>query len=217
MRKMENNQFQVFDHAVEYGMISLSDSEVLAMATGISLNIIKNVFKEIDQDIHVLKTMSIDDIMQLAQIGRKSAIKIKSAMMLSFRVNSPLMLKNKITCSKDIYKQIRPYFMGHVIEQFYVMALSRSNKIIKIKMMSSGGTAGTVVDTKVIFKWLLSVNAQCFIVAHNHPSNQIFPSKQDLTVTDRIVRSGNDLDLVLLDHLIIGEESFYSFADNGRL
>jgi DNA repair protein RadC len=97
------------------------------------------------------------------------------------------------------------------------MALSRSNKIIKIKMMSSGGTAGTVVDTKVIFKWLLSVNAQSFIVAHNHPSNQIFPSKQDLTVTDRIVRSGNDLDLVLLDHLIIGEESFYSFADNGRL
>ena len=103
------------------------------------------------------------------------------------------------------------------VEEFWVAFLNRSNKIIGLKSISRGGIHGTVVDSRVIFKKELDMMASAIILFHNHPSGNLKPSAQDDTITKQIKDAGKLLDILILDHLIVSDKSFYSYADQGRL
>jgi DNA repair protein RadC len=104
-----------------------------------------------------------------------------------------------------------------LVEQFKVLLVDRTHKIIGICTISIGGTTGTVVDPKLIFATALKANAHGMILCHNHPSGTVVPSTADQTLTDKLVAGGKLLDIAILDHLIISREACYSFADEGRL
>lgn len=103
------------------------------------------------------------------------------------------------------------------IESFKIILLNRANKVLGISIISTGGVSGTVADAKVIFQAAIKANASSVILSHNHPSGNLKPSEQDITLTKKIRAAGKVLDIAVLDHLIITDSSFYSFADEGQM
>lgn len=124
---------------------------------------------------------------------------------------------NQIKCSQDVKNLLLPYFIDLQHEEFYCIYLNRANKIIKTEQVSKGGISGTVTDVRIIFKNAILNTASGIIIAHNHPSGNLNPSESDTRITQKIKDAGNLLDVQLLDHLIIANEDYYSFADNGLL
>ena len=124
-----------------------------------------------------------------------------------------------ITSSRDCESHFRRVWSDKLshCEEFLIMLLNRANKILGYSVISVGGTCGTVADPKIIFQTALKANAASIILAHNHPSGQLKPSEADLNLTKKIVSAGKMLDLPVLDHIILTEEGFYSFADEGLM
>jgi DNA repair protein RadC len=112
---------------------------------------------------------------------------------------------------------MKPELYDEVVEHFYLILLTRSNLVIKKQLISQGGTTGTVVDAKMVFKTALEHLAQSIILVHNHPSGNLTPSEQDRRLTERLVRAGKELDLPVIDHLIFADRGYFSFADEGIL
>lgn len=128
--------------------------------------------------------------------------------------------KIEINNSMDAYNVFKDLFDPNTIvwsEEMILLALNRKNEVYAWRRVSSGGTTGTVCDPKVIFSILLNCGASSFILAHNHPSGSLAPSTQDFSVTKKLKDGGKMLDIELLDHLIIGHESYHSMADNKQL
>jgi len=126
----------------------------------------------------------------------------------------------KITRSNDAYELFMKYWDENkleFVEQFKVMLLNKANRVLGICEISTGGISGTVADPKLIFMAALKSNASFIVIAHNHPSGNLKPSRQDEELTGKIKEAGKFLDLPLLDHLIITDEGFFSFADEGLL
>ena len=123
----------------------------------------------------------------------------------------------QIKCSGDVKDLLAPYFADLTHEEFFCVFLNRANKVIKIDQVSKGGISGTVTDVRIILKNAVLLTASGLIVAHNHPSGNLNPSESDIKITTKIKEAGNLLDIQLLDHLIIYDSDYYSFADNGVL
>lgn len=126
----------------------------------------------------------------------------------------------KIGSSKDAYKVFERVFNAdtfHWSEEMIMLCVNNSNKVVGFYKISSGGMTGTVVDVRMIFTTALQCAATSIIIAHNHPSGTLIPSDADINLTKKIIEAGKVLDIRLLDHLIITDESFYSFADNGKI
>jgi DNA repair protein RadC len=126
----------------------------------------------------------------------------------------------KVTSSHDAYQLFRSLWNDDTIclyEQFRILLLDRSNRVLGQTLISSGGTAGTVVDPKLVFVTALKTKSAALIIAHNHPSGNLQPSEADLRMTRQLKQAGSWLELPILDHLIITEESYYSMADEGVL
>tara|TARA_R110002051_G_C8664477_1_gene489496 strand:- start:759 stop:1229 length:471 start_codon:yes stop_codon:yes gene_type:complete len=126
----------------------------------------------------------------------------------------------KVECSREVYEVLYGFWDKdslELAEHFQVMLLSRSNRVLGICTVSKGGTAGAVVDAKLVFATALKGAAQSIIVSHNHPSGNLLPSEQDKRMTRRLVEIGKALDLPVLDHVIVTAEGYYSFADEGEL
>jgi DNA repair protein RadC len=118
--------------------------------------------------------------------------------------------------AEDIFRRIWTHRIGY-IEEFYALFVNRSNKVLGWAKISMGGQNGTVADPKVIFQVALKANASHILMAHNHPSGNLEPSQADIALTQKMKEAGNFLDLPVLDHLILNTESYYSFADDGKL
>ena len=125
--------------------------------------------------------------------------------------------KIKISSSFDAYEYLEPDLVDLNHEEFWLILLKRSNEVIKKEMVSKGGVSGTVVDPKLIFKRALEETASSIIVAHNHPSGSLSPSRQDMELTKRISDAGRSLEIAVLDHLIIVDRGYFSFADESML
>jgi DNA repair protein RadC len=138
---------------------------------------------------------------------------------LSYKTKIKASERIQITSSETAYKVLKPYFDEEMEykELFYVIYLNRANKVLGVHKISEGGCSGTVADGKIIFQGALLANAQAIILAHNHPSGNTKPSKQDIELTKKIAEFGKYIELPVLDHVILTEESFYSFADNGQI
>lgn len=127
--------------------------------------------------------------------------------------------RRKITSANDVISILREIWSSQIEirEEFIVLLLDRSNRVLGYQLISKGGTTGTVADVKLIFSVALKALASAIIVAHNHPSGNLKPSDADIRLTQKIKAAGNQLDITLLDHIILTKESFYSFAEEGMM
>lgn len=169
------------------------------------------------QIIHVLdinlKLSIMKNSIQLLMFG-------VTEVMLSYRSKIRPSDRKRITCSRDAYDSFKENWNDDTLEyfeEFKVLLLNRSNAVLGILAASKGGVSGTVTDVRIILQAALKSNASGLIVYHNHPSGNLNPSESDTKITKKIKEAGNIMDIQLLDHLIISNEDYYSFADNGLL
>lgn len=206
------------------GKSALSDAELIAILIGSgsptisAVDLSRMILRDVNYDLASLAKMSVKDLMKFKGIGEAKAVSIIAAMELGRRrkEQEPL-VRIKITSSRDIYDLMKPELYDEITEHFYLILLTRSNFVIKKQLISQGGTAGTVVDAKIVFKTALEHMSQSVILVHNHPSGNLSPSEQDKRLTERLVKIGRDLDLPVLDHVIFGDRGYFSFADEGIL
>jgi len=206
------------------GKESLSDAELMAIlirvgSGGISaVDLAKQILASYSNDLNELGRISINDLMKFKGVGEAKAITILAALELGRRRQmTQVKDKPKITCSQDAYNCIYPVMEDLNYEVFKILLLNRNNRVTKIETISIGGVAGTVVDPKIIFKKALDEQASSIILTHNHPSGNLKPSQQDLAITKKLVEAGKTLEINILDHLIISDQGFFSFLDEGLL
>lgn len=207
------------------GRKSLSDVELLAIILGSgnhnenALELSRRVLSHFDGDFEKLNNASVTALItQFKGIGVAKAVSIAAAMEIGIRrkYNTTAELI-QISSSRDAHRIFAPHLIDIQHEEFWYLLLNRANKVTQKAQLSKGGVAGTVVDPKLIFKRALEVQASGIILAHNHPSGNLKPSTQDINLTEQLRSAARLLDMTILDHLIIAEDSYFSFADEGML
>lgn len=202
------------------GRNSLSDAELLAIIIGSgskeesSISLAQRILVSVNNNWNELAKLSIQDLCKFNGIGKVKAIEIITSLEIGRRKALQEALKRKtISSSKDAFHIIHPIIGDNTVEEFWAIFLTRSNSVLRTEKISQGGITGTVVDSRLIFKMALELNAVSLIISHNHPSGNVHPSKADLDITKNIKEAGNLLNIKLVDHLIITQTSYYSFAD----
>lgn len=206
------------------GKASLSDAELIAIIIGSgtpslsAVEVAKQILNGVNNDLNMLAKLSVKELTKFKGIGEAKAINIISAMELGRRKrNAEIPVKSKITGSSDIYQLMQPLLSDLSHEEFWVILLSRSNGVLKKQQISSGGVSGTVADPKLIFKYALEELASGIILVHNHPSGNIKPSQSDISLTQKMKKAGQVLDVAVLDHIIFTDNGYFSFADEDVL
>ena len=206
------------------GQRNLSDAELLAIILGsgsrneTAVGLAKRILKSVNNNLHLLGKSTLSDFQKFTGVGEVKAITISAALELGRRRQfSTPEKKDKITSSNDAYKIMAPTLADLNHEEFWVLFLNRSNIVMKKERISIGGISGTVVDSRIIFKKAMDLLSSSIILVHNHPSGNLNPSKADIKVTNRLKEGGKLLDIHVLDHLIVTETGYYSFADEGIL
>lgn len=207
------------------GKEALSDAELLAILIGSgsraesAVDLCKRILKDNDQKLNSLAKLSIADLINHYKgIGEAKAISIQASLELGRRRRmEEALFKPKITTSQSAFEIFNPLIGDLNHEEFWVLFLNNSNYVIGKYKTSSGGMTGTVVDTRLIYKRALEVSAVSLIIAHNHPSGVLQPSEPDIRITKKIKSAGETLDIKVLDHLIITQHAYFSFADEGLL
>ena len=172
--------------------------------------------KKVNHNLSELSKLSIRDLQKFKGIGQAKAISIVSALELGRRKGySKGFVKEKFTNSLDIYEYMMPKLLDLYHEEFWVVLLNRSNVVLKCLQISTGGLSGTVVDPKIIFKAAVSYSAASIVLVHNHPSGNITPSLEDIKLTKKLKEGGKLLEIQVIDHIIFGNEGYYSFSDQG--
>lgn len=139
---------------------------------------------------------------------------------VSYSFKTPISQKKKVISSRDAYEVFRSNWnmdLMQLQEEFKIIMLNRANLVIGIYSLSKGGSTSTVVDCKLIFSVALKCAANSIVLGHNHPSSNLFPSLQDIVLTKKIIAGAKLLDIKVIDHIILTSESYYSFADEGKL
>lgn len=139
---------------------------------------------------------------------------------LTYRTNVKPADRPQVTCSADAFQVFRQYWSGNIemIEECYLILLNRSNRVLGIMPISSGGLSSTIIDTRLVYAAAVKTLASSIIIAHNHPSGHLRPSQADIDLTQSLKKAGEALDIPLQDHLIIAPGSgFFSFADDGLI
>jgi DNA repair protein RadC len=204
------------------GKSTLSDSELLAILIGSgsrnesAVQLCQRILASSENNLNTLGKMSISQLMQFKGIGEAKAISIAAALELGRRrrAEDAIELK-KITSSKAVFDILYPIIGELPHEEFWVLYLNNSNKVIYKAQLSKGGITGTVVDIRLIFKMAFEQNATGLILSHNHPSGKLIASEADLKITKRIKEAGQTFEIQVLDHLIITENGYLSFQDEG--
>lgn len=207
------------------GKSALSDAELIAilLRTGVTgnsaLDIAKKILHKVNGDLNELGKLSVSDLKKMEKgLGDTKSITIVAALELGRRrQSSEVREKPIIRTSRDSFDFIYPEIADLKHEEFYVLYLNRRNQVIASKNISSGGVSGTVADIKIILKHAIELLASGIVAVHNHPSGNLQPSEADKKLTGNIKDAARLLDIHLIDHLIIGEKSYLSFADEGLL
>jgi len=206
------------------GKAALSDSELLAilLRTGkegqSAVELARILLDSVGNDLIGLSNLTLDELMKHKGIGKAKAITIMAALELGKRrraaaANTPAEVKD----SKDSFERFLPYIDDMKQEHFLVMYLNQSNHALKVECISNGGTTNVIADPKIIFKNALVLNATCIILGHNHPSGNPRPSDDDRQLTKKLIAAGKLLDIAVIDHIVIGNERYYSFRDHGEM
>ncbi|MCU4163863.1 DNA repair protein RadC [Marinilabiliaceae bacterium A049] len=210
---------------LEKGISSLSDAELLAIILGSgsskesAVDLAKKILKDCNNNLNELGKKSVKDLKSKYHgVGDAKAITVVACLELGRRRKLQEAAKRiKITQSKDVVDIFQPILGDLPHEEFWILLLNRSNRVITRYKISQGGVAGTVIDIKIILKSAIDHLASSIILCHNHPSGNIQPSDMDRQITKKMKEAGKIMDIPVLDHLIITESAYYSFADEGEL
>lgn len=204
------------------GKSILSDAELIAILIGSGNNeetavaLAQRILHSAKANLNELSRMSVSDLIRFKGIGQAKAISIVAALELGRRRKEQSYIeKPKIETSADAYELMRDVLSDLSHEEFWILLLNRANKMLSRQCISKGGFTGTVADPKVIFKLALEGNACGLLLFHNHPSGSLVPSAADTKLTHQLRQAGDLLEIPVLDHLIAGENNYFSFADNG--
>jgi len=206
-----------------YGRKHLSNAQLLSLVIGTGttkdVTIAKDLLKSIDNDLNRLGRLTLNELTKIKCITEKKACAILGAMELGIRrEGTPLSAKPQITQSSDAYDILKPFLADLNHEEFVILLLNNGNRVIDRVFHSVGGLAGTVVDVKKIFsKVLANPLVAGIVLGHNHPSDNLNPSKADIDITKKIKEAGKYLDISVLDHIIVAGNSYTSLADEGLM
>lgn len=206
------------------GADSLSDSELLAILihngtrskTAVELG--REVLALARNNLGQLGRLTVRDLMRVTGIGEAKAVTIVAAMELGRRRQASASLEKEIVReSRDVAKYLQALLRDHQHEVFGVMFLNRANRINHLEVVSEGGITGTVADPRIILKKALEEEAVSLILFHNHPSGNLRPSRADEELTIKIREASRHFDIRVIDHIIVSDEGYFSFADEGMM
>jgi len=207
------------------GISSLSNAELIAILIGSgnkeesAVDVSKRILHDVNNNLNELGKTTIDQLQKNYRgIGEAKAITIVAALELGRRRKlSDIQEKPQIKSSNDVYELMHPVLADIPHEEFWIILLNRANKVISTQKISQGGLSGTVIDTRLIMKSALEQLVSSIILCHNHPSGNKFPSQQDKSITTKLSEAGKIMDIPVLDHIIITDGGYYSFADEGEM
>lgn len=209
---------------ISKGKSALSDAELIAILIGsgsrneTAVGLSQRILAQSANNLNHLGKLSLQQLMAFKGIGEAKAVSIVAAMELGRRRRAEETNQlAKITSSKTVYEIMQPLIGELAHEEFWILYLNNSNKIICKSQLSKGGITGTIVDVRLAFKIALEHNATAMILCHNHPSGTLVASEADKQITKKLKSGGENLDVKVLDHLIITEKNYFSFADEGIL
>jgi DNA repair protein RadC len=206
------------------GKNALSDAELVAILIGSgnknesAVALCQRILASTNNNLNTLGKVSVADLMSFKGIGEAKAISIVAALELGRRrrMEDALVL-DKITSSKSVFEIMQPIVGELPHEEFWIIYLNNSNKVIHKSQLSKGGITGTLVDTRLVLKEALQIGAVALILVHNHPSGTLQPSQADKQITAKLKTAAESLDIKVLDHIIITETQYFSFADEALL
>ncbi len=206
------------------GKATLSDTELVAILIGSgnrnesAVDLCKRILASVDNNLNALGKLSIKQLMEFKGIGEAKAIAIVAALELGRRRRGEEALQKKqISSSKSVFELMQPVIGELQHEEFWIIYLNNSNKVIQKNQLSKGGITGTLVDVRLVLKNALEVGAVGLILAHNHPSGTLKPSETDKQITNKLKVAAESLDIKVLDHLIITENAYFSFVDENLM
>ena len=227
-KKLNIKEWAVEDRPREkllaHGSRSLSDAELIAILIGsgnleeTAVELSRRILTSANNNLNELGRKSVDSLKSFKGIGEAKAITIVAALELGRRrKDAEVFNKNKISGSKDAADFFQPLLVDLNHEEFWIMLLDRGNKILDTFMISQGGISGTVIDVRIILKPAIEKLASAIILCHNHPSGTMQASDADLKITRKISDAAKLMDISVLDHIIIGQNRYLSFTDEGIL
>ena len=204
------------------GKSALSDAELIAILIGSgsrnesAVDLSKRILSSVANNLNALGKLSMAQLMNFKGIGEAKAISIMAAMELGRRRRAEEAVElTKITSSKSVFEIMQPIIGELPHEEFWILYLNNSNKVISKAQLSVGGITGTLVDVRLVFKMALEKGAAALILCHNHPSGTLIPSDADKQITKKLKIAGDSLEIKVLDHLIVTETKYFSFVDEG--
>jgi DNA repair protein RadC len=204
------------------GKAALSDAELIAILIGSgsrnesAVELSKRILNSVNNNLNALGKLSLSQLVQFKGIGEAKAISIIAALELGRRRRAEDAVDLfKITSSKAIFELMQPIIGELPHEEFWIVYLNNSNKVLSKSQLSKGGITGTLVDVRIVFKMALELGATALILCHNHPSGTLVPSEADKQITKKLKLAGDSLEIKVLDHLIVTETNYFSFVDEG--
>lgn len=208
----------------EKGKAAMSDSELLAilLRTGkagqSAVDLARDILGKANNNLINLSNFTLKELEAFKGVGKAKAITIMAALELGKRRRgAEASLPEEVKDSKTSFERFLSHIDDMKQEHFLVMYLDQSFHELKVECISNGGTTNVIADPRIIFKQALNHGATCIILGHNHPSGNPRPSKDDRQLTQKIVSAGKLLDIAVVDHIIIGNERYYSFRDHGEM
>ncbi len=209
---------------VQKGKSVLSDAELIAILISSgsrnesAVELSKRILASVDNNLNNLGKLTIKQLMQFKGIGEAKAVTIAAALEMGRRRRGEKAEKiTKITSSTSVFELLQPILGELEHEEFWIVYLNNSNKVLHTAQLSKGGITGTLVDVRLVMKQALDLSAVALILAHNHPSGAIRPSEADKQITQKLKVAATALDIKVLDHLIITQKEYFSFADEKLL
>lgn len=209
---------------LQKGRTSLSNAELIAILIGSgsrnesAVSLSQRILSSVDNNLNELGKLEISQLMKFKGIGEAKAVTIAAALEIGRRRRSEDALeRDKISGSSSVFEILQPILGELPHEEFWIMYLNNSNKVIQKNQLSKGGITATLVDVRLVLKKALELGATSLILAHNHPSGTLKPSQADKALTKKLSLASQSLDIKVLDHLIVTENAYFSFADEGLI
>lgn len=206
------------------GRIALSDAELLAILLGsgsrneTAVDLAKRILVSVGYNLNELGKLNLADLMKFKGVGEAKAITIAAALELGRRRQSSDLLEIPVVrSSKDAFLVIAPLLQDLPHEEFWILLLNKANKVIGKEQVSVGSTDATIADARIIFRKAIEGKATALILCHNHPSGSLRPSQPDVDLTRKLKDAGSLLGVPVVDHLIVVDQRYFSFADEGML
>ena len=206
------------------GRSALSDAELIAILIGsgsrkeTAVELARRILGSFENSLNRLGKLTVKELTHFSGIGQAKAVVITAALELGRRRKEETVLeKPSVQCSRDAYTIMHPLMGDLLHEEFWILLLNRSNRLIEVLRTSQGGISGTVTDIRMILKNAILHSASSMVLCHNHPSGNLKPSKADMDITSRMNEAARFMEIKVLDHIIVADGNYFSFADEGLL